>query len=86
MANNNIGTLQAASVELGIAYQSLNKIVAGPRFPTIEQCIILCEKGGYSANWLLLDMGEMQIGTQESLNSIAKAIRSLRSKINLSTP
>lgn len=82
MSEQNILTYKDVADIIGIGYQSLNKIVTRERFPTVEQCLFLCKKAGYSANWLFLNVGEMMIEKQNTLNEIAKEIKKIRLKIN----
>ncbi len=61
MADQGLDTVKAAATFLGVKYMSLHKIMDGTNSPTVAQCITLCEKAGYSANWLLLNMGSREL-------------------------
>ena len=70
MADAQLENYKIAALHIGIAYMSLYKIMDGTRSPTIEQCITLCEKAGYNANWLLMGKGEMYLSKQMTLDEI----------------
>ena len=82
MADRRLETLKEAAEYLKINYMSLYKIMDGSANPTVLQCIILCNKGGFSANWLLLDLGEIKYSSEvESANMMAE-IRSIKHILN----
>lgn len=57
-----------------IPYMTMLKILDYSQKPTTAQCIELCEKAGYSANWLFLGVGEKDLQHQVSLNEIYETV------------
>lgn len=53
MADRELTSLKEAGTLLGISYMSLYKVMDGTNKPTIEQILLLCEKSGFSADWIL---------------------------------
>lgn len=51
MPTEDLAEIKAVASHLAFAYMTLYKIMDGSRNPTVEQCTVLCEKAGYSANW-----------------------------------
>jgi len=78
MADRQLHTLKNAASHTGIAYMSLYKIMNGEQKPTVEQCILVCQNGGFSANWLFLGIGEMRLKEQISLNAIEVQLKELK--------
>lgn len=69
-------TTQAAVAEyLGIGDMTLYKIMQSKSAPTVEQGIVLCLKGGFNANWVFLNKGEMSMQLQNTLNEVAKMLK-----------
>ena len=67
------GTKEVAEF-LGINYMALYKVLDGSNKPTTELCIMLCQKAGYSANWMFLNKGEIMLQEQATLNKILKKV------------
>lgn len=84
MAENNISNIKAAAIELKIGYMALYKIMDGTNSPTVDACIMLCKKAGYSANWLLLNKGEISINDEENLSKIFTELKELKRKLKIS--
>lgn len=53
MADQELTSVKEAAGHLGISYMTLYKVMDGTNRPTIEQVILLCEKAGFSADWVL---------------------------------
>ncbi len=83
MAKNNIPSIKEAAKQLEIGYMALYKVMDGTNNPTVDACILLCKKAGYSANWLLLNKGEISINDQENITQIFKEIRDLKNKLKM---
>lgn len=67
---------------LDIPYMTLIKIIDGSQNPTAQQCIELCNKAGYSANWLFLGIGEMKISFQSALNDIHSSLEKIHKSVH----
>lgn len=74
MANANLDTLKDAAEHLGINYMTLYKIMGRNNFPTVDQCVTLCLKGGFSANWLFLNKGSKEMGEVLTLEKIYRKL------------
>lgn len=59
---------------------TLYKIMDKKQAPTVEHGITLCKKGGFNANWLFLDTGAMKMKDQNTLNDIAKLLKSIKTE------
>lgn len=78
MAALDMETLKDASVHLGISYQTLYKVVGKANKPTVEHGIILCKKCGYSANWLFMNLGAMDLDIQETMDGLRDLLSNLK--------
>lgn len=78
MAEKGIEKLKEAAASLEINYMTLYKIMNSSNKPTIEQCVILCTKANYSANWLLLNRGEPKIKVEATLDKIYNELKALK--------
>lgn len=80
---------------IGEYQQNIIAMEKGKRAPTLEQVVTACKKYGYSANWLMLNMGQKKLsetikGSSESLEQrvnnleteIARINRKLGAKLN----
>lgn len=74
MIEHSIDTDAEFAAWLGVAKQTIYQIARG-RMPTVEQIHDICRKGGISANWLLLGIGEMKTQHQATLDEILKAVK-----------
>ncbi|MBK7885177.1 MAG: helix-turn-helix transcriptional regulator [Chitinophagaceae bacterium] len=83
MAENNISHIKVASRKLNVGYMALYKIMNGTNGPSVEMCILLCKKAGFSANWLLLNKGEIYINDEESLSKIFTELKDLKHKLKI---
>lgn len=81
-AKNDLDSTQAAAEFLGIAYMTLYKIMDKSQNPTVEHGILLCKKGGYSANWLFLNKGEIYYNDEVEAEKINQNLKSLRDAIS----
>lgn len=81
-ANESLNSMQAAAEFLGIAYMTLYKIMDGSQKPTVEHGIAICKKGGFSANWLFLNKGEIYYNDEVEAEKINKNLKSLRDAIS----
>jgi DNA-binding XRE family transcriptional regulator len=75
MIDQEFETVKDAAGKLKIEYQTLNKIYTGGQEPRIKHCIILCNAGKFSANWMFLNKGDMRLGHQATLNEIYNIIK-----------
>jgi hypothetical protein len=76
-----LDTVKAAAGFLGINYMSLHKIMDGTNSPTIAQCITLCEKAGYNANWLLLNQGEIYYKQEVNMEKLFAELKGIRDEM-----
>lgn len=76
-----LDSVKAAAAYLGIAYMSIHKIMDGTNRPTADQGIILCNKGGFSANWLFLNKGEEKMADAATLVEIKKLMKKIEGKM-----
>jgi selenophosphate synthase len=83
MAEEQLKDIKEAADFLNIKYMTLYKIMDGTNKPTVDQGILLCNKAGYSANWLFLNKGEILMDTEKTLNDLFKDIRDLKSKLGV---
>lgn len=70
-----LSTTQQVADWLEIKYMALYKVMDGTNRPTVDLCVRLCEKGGFSANWLFLNKGDRDLKTQASLNKIMRLLQ-----------
>lgn len=82
MAVNKIDSIKSVYPVLGIAYMSLCKIMDGSNKPTVDQGVLLCNKCGYSGNWLFLSKGEMYYQKELESMKISKELKALRELIS----
>lgn len=83
MAKNNTDSVKAVASILGITYMTLYKVLDGSNKPTVDQGILLCNKAGYSANWLFLDRLPIYYDEEITLKSIQKSIESINNRIKV---
>jgi hypothetical protein len=81
MADNDIVHIKDAARKLKIGYMALYKIMHGVNGPSVSMCILLCEKAGFSANWLLLNKGEISMNDQENMTKLFAEIKDIKSKL-----
>jgi DNA-binding XRE family transcriptional regulator len=81
MAKHQVPDIKAMSAELDMNYMTLYKILSGPNNPSVELCAKLCDLAGYSGNWMFLNIGDKEMATVISLESIQKELRSIRKEI-----
>jgi hypothetical protein len=77
MANEVLDSNKSAAEFLGISYMSLWKIMDGTNKPTVDQGIVLCIKGNFSANWMFLSKGEVYYQTALELSKVSKKLSSI---------
>jgi hypothetical protein len=82
MANRNIDSTKAVAEYIGINYMSMWKIMDGTNKPTVENCIKLLKKGKFNANWLFLNIGDINMQQQTEMDSIMSEIKSIRDQYN----
>lgn len=82
-SNAELDTLQKTADHLEIGYMALYKVMDGTNNPTTELCIRLCQKAGYSANWLFLDQGQMYQEEEMEMKDLIKALHGLRMQIKV---
>ena len=82
MAKRNLDSLKEVSEYLGISYMTLYKIMDGTSKPTVDQLVIICKKAGYSANWLLLDKGEIYYSSEVESVNLSKKLDKIEAFIN----
>jgi hypothetical protein len=85
MANEVLDSTKAAAEYLGISYMSMWKIMDGTNKPTVDQGVVLCKKGGFSANWLFLSKGEMYYKDALNLIKISNRLDFIVESLNKST-
>ena len=78
MANEVLDSTKAVAEYLGISYMSLWKVMDGSNKPTVDQGILICKKGGFSANWLFLNVGEIYYKQELELTKLMKELKSIR--------
>lgn len=78
MARENLANVKKAALRIGITYMSLYKIMDKSNKPTAEHGITLCEKAGFSANWMFLNKGQMDYEFQANLNTLLKELKNLK--------
>lgn len=81
IANKGFESLKAAAEFLGIKHMTLYKIIKGVNHPTARQGIVLCQKCGYSANWLFLNIGPAKLVEAVSLDKIETRLRAIEQKV-----
>jgi hypothetical protein len=74
MAEKDLDTIGDLAEYVEIPKGSLYKIMDGSNKPTVEQCITLSKKGGFSLNWMLMGRGDMYMKTEATLSKILNAI------------
>lgn len=83
MAQKKIGNLKKAAPKLEMGYMALFKIMDGTNNPTVDVCIKLCKEAGYSANWLLLNEGEILLKDQENMSKIFSEIKNIKRRLKI---
>lgn len=68
---------------VGEHQQNLSLMEKGRRAPTLEQIVTACKKYGYSANWLVLNMGQKKLSetVKGSVGSIEQRVNNLETEI-----
>jgi hypothetical protein len=82
MADKGLQDRKDLPEHLDISYMTLIKIIDRSQKPTVQQCVELCMKGGYSANWLFLGIGEMKMSLQASMNEILVTLRRVHKTVH----
>jgi len=82
MAKRDMESLKDAAVFLKINYQALYKIMDKSNEPRATHGITLCNKAGYSANWLFLNKGEIYFNDEVDKLNIIEQIKALRSEVS----
>lgn len=82
-AEHNLSSDKDAAVFLDIKYMSLYKILDGSNKPTVEQGISLCNKCGYSANWLFLNKGERLYDETIQMEKVIKELKEIKALLPL---
>jgi hypothetical protein len=77
MADQVLDSTKAAAEYLGINYMSMWKIMDGTNKPTVDQGILLCIKGNFSANWMFLSKGEVYYQEALTLTKMSKQLDSI---------
>lgn len=77
MADNNIEKMMDAADLLKINYMTLYKIMDGSSPPQVPHCMIILEKGKFSANWLFLNKGAKDLGQVVTMEKIYKKVSEL---------
>jgi len=75
MVDQDLENVKDVAGKLKINYQTLLKIYNGGQKPTVSQCNMLCRAGGFSANWMYLNIGEMKLEYQSTLNEIHNLLK-----------
>lgn len=75
MLEKDLNTTRELALRLKIPEATMYKLMDGRQSPTAEQVIILCNKGGFSANWMLLGKGEPKLKDEVTMKTILDAIR-----------
>lgn len=78
MVDRQLETIKQAAEHLKINYMTLYKIMSNDARPTVDHCIVLMQKGGFSANWLMLDKGEVYYSTEMESSKLAKQIAEIK--------
>lgn len=81
IGSEKLDSVKKAASFLGIKHMTLYKVMDRTNKPTVEHCIILCDKAGYSANWLFLNRGEALIDTEVTMDKMMKEIKALRGEV-----
>jgi transcriptional regulator with XRE-family HTH domain len=81
MADNELINMKEVAAYVGISYMSLWKIMEGANKPTVDQCLLLCKKADYSANWLFLNIGPKTISEELSLSLVFKKLDEIKKKL-----
>lgn len=81
MAEKEIDTVPAAADMMKVHQQTLYKIMDRSRMPTIEHGILLCTLGGFSANWMFLNIGEIYMADEAGMEQILKELKQLKNKV-----
>lgn len=81
MANSGIDSIKDAAQILGLKHLTLYKIMDESNNPTVDQCIAVCDKGGFSANWLFLNRGEVYLKDEADIKALMKEVKSIRTKL-----
>lgn len=82
-AEHNLSSDKEAATFLGLNYMTLYKIMDGSNKPTVEQSIALCNKCGYSANWLFLNKGERLYEEAIQVKQIVKELKEIKALLPL---
>jgi hypothetical protein len=78
MIDMKLDSIKEASDTLGMSYQTLYKIMDRTNKPTVDHGVNLCGKGGFDANWLFLNRGEMYQTKQATLNGIMREVQRIK--------
>lgn len=81
MAEWGLESLKDVAGELGISYMILYKIMTKKSSPTIDQCIIVCLRGGFSANWMFLNKGQRQMNEITTMDKVIRRLANIENKL-----
>lgn len=81
MAKKNWATVKEAAGHLVISYMTLYKIMDRKNKPTVEHGQLLCNKAGYSAEWLFMNRGEMYHEEISTMKQLIKEVQKLKNKL-----
>lgn len=73
---------KAVGEAIGISHLTIYKIRNKVQLPTVEQAINLCKKGGFNANWMLMNKGDMYLKKQNSLDDITKMLKEMQQALH----
>jgi hypothetical protein len=82
MASEELINMKEVATFLGIAYMSLWKIMEGNNKPTVEQCVILCTKGKFTANWMFTNKGPKTVTEELNFKLVLNKIEELNKKLS----
>lgn len=77
MVETNTETYKDIAPRIKSTNQTLSAIIQKRQWPTVQHGIDLCNKYGFSANWLFLGVGKERIEDQTTLEKILKEIRKI---------
>lgn len=78
MADAGLDNIKETAALIGIPYMAMWKIVDGTNKPSIENCIKLLKVGKFSAQWLLMNEGDIYFEKTLSLHAIAKELATIK--------
>lgn len=81
MAEIGIDVYKDFAEYLGIPYQTFAKTMARGQYPPIEHAQMLCLKGGFNANFLLLNKGPIKLQELTNMAEIKRLMKRIEEKI-----